>query len=90
MTPDTVPGDLINLELHHRAETAAADARGKNSCHYEAYLAGKKVANHPWLTQHAGSSPERRAARKALRTAVDEILAVLAPLDAVMVTDAAP
>ena len=67
----TVPADLIALELTHRAEKAAADARGKGSCHYAAYLAGQAVAKHPWLTQHPGTSPERRAARKALRQAAD-------------------
>lgn len=77
MTHLPVPASLIALELEHRAEKAAADARGKDSCHYAAYLLGKQVANHPWLTRHPGRSPERRAARKALRDAADDAQAVI-------------
>jgi len=70
-TINGVPLDLIALEIEHRDEKAAADAQGKNSCHYDAYLASKRVANHPWLTQYPGNSPERRAARKQLRDVAD-------------------
>lgn len=72
---DTVPTDLIDLELAHRdakARYAAAVARfGTSACGYAAYRAGQAVAKHPWLTQHPGTSPERRAARKALKSAAD-------------------
>lgn len=71
----TVPADLIALELAHRAEKTAYNAavakHGTGACGYAAYLAGQAVAKHPWLTQHPGNSPERRAARKTLRRAAD-------------------
>lgn len=75
LATETVPADLIALELAHRdAKTryAADVARfGPGACGYAAYRAGQAVAKHPWLTQHPGTSPQRRAARKALKQAAD-------------------
>lgn len=72
---ETVREDLIDLELAHRAAKAkyqAAVARyGDGACGYAAYRAAQAVAKHPWLTQHPGNSPQRRAARKALKVAAD-------------------
>lgn len=71
-TITAVPGDLIALELIRRIEVTIADSYGKDTCRYQADLAGRKVAAHAWLAQHPGTSPERRAARKALRAAADQ------------------
>jgi hypothetical protein len=76
--PDTrtingVPVYLVAYEIEYRIEKAAADARGKDSCHYQAYRLGQKVAKNPWLTRHPGNSLERRAARKLLRETADAI-----------------
>ncbi len=75
----TVPADLIDLELTHRALKAKHRADiatyGPGACGYAAYLAGQRVAHHPWLTQHPGTSPQRRAARAALRRAADAAVA---------------
>ena len=72
-TPETVPADLVALEVEHRAETRRVNERRKSepgTCGYRAYLLGKQVANHPWLTAYP-AGPQRRAARKALRAAAD-------------------
>ena len=69
---DAVPADLIALEIEHRAENARVTQRRKiqpGACGYRAYRLGKQVAEHPWLTAHS-AGPQRRAARKALRTTV--------------------
>jgi SLT domain-containing protein len=55
---------------------ARVNARRKNepgACGYRAYLLGKQVATHPWLTAYP-AGPQRRAARKALRAAAREEL----------------
>ena len=72
--PADVPPDLIALEIEHRTETARVNERRKSepgTCGYRAYLLGKRVANHPWLTAYP-AGPQRRAARKALRAAARE------------------
>jgi hypothetical protein len=73
-TPGTVPADLVALEVEHHAETARVNQLRKSqpgACGYRAYLLGKQVANHPWLTAHP-AGPQRRAARKALRAAAEK------------------
>jgi len=73
-TPQTVPADLVALEVEHRAETARVNQLRKTqpgACGYHAYRLGKQVANHPWLTAYP-AGPERRAARKLLRAAANQ------------------
>lgn len=76
-TINDIPIDLVAYEIEYRIEKTAADARGKDSCHYQAYVLGQKVAKHPWLTQHPGNSPERRAARKLLRETAATVQAAM-------------
>lgn len=76
----TPPPDLIEAELEYRRLVALGKHNKANGiCDYIPGRgpAGRAVAEHPWLQQYP-AGPERRAARKILRTAVDNAAAVLA------------
>lgn len=67
VTADTVPEDLIALELERRAEKARYDASRK-LCRYVLYSAEKAISTHPWIVER---KTDWRAARKALKNASD-------------------
>jgi hypothetical protein len=62
---DTVPGDLIALELRRRE----AEARTKpDGCRYRLYRAEQDIAHHVWI---AARRNDWRTARKVLKYAAD-------------------